>query len=679
MKVFSTSLILSFLAATAFGADEEPAPILANVEDLNLFASQVLFSNPDAQGVEDIANQTGSAAIVYLAEWITNPDESPFYEGWVPPNEEEAQSLHKATKKEKVVAAGEEARLVEIEPKFNTEQFYLTVLTYLILAEPCYKELQIEILYVQQQFIEFSTVYLQGLQPLQAKDDLEVKRAVGFDALYELIQYRLARSTRSRYIPGHCGRDHVSCEPVITDSQYAVVAPNIVSVSEMKSAAFSGLVAHADFTMEFINCFNSKTAKWRFCMTDILTAAGLPLPYLTYTLTAFEASVTDEKVIYVKGFPLTVTQVAARFVARSKTSNSAYSGIYTFVVMSIPGIGSFPILQLKGLLDETTPNYLTLSENQVSEAADSTRHLYYYLARLDTGSPNKLQLRALKNFELTINALENIKKANGSLKKLESILGVIKARRTGCISTFTVCNCRIAVGYCNGVIRFLCCQSLQQLDCVVPPACDCNPVAVPVSMQWCCCENTLYVRYVRNVRVPNPVFNIQVIPKSFIRAYKVDADKLEYNGSNSGDSHDDEKGCVEHLYTIKGCNITAMSVCCREGQCAIVYALIRDSDGSNWYLRAYVRGKAVATARLPQSFVIDEKLSYKVDVAAEGRSLAVARCLNRSKGGCKCCKCGVFLPFKVLLVEQKFEFGLVGCLCVRECPENTSRTSEDRY
>lgn len=291
-----------------------------------------------------------------------------------------------------------------------------------------------------------------------------------------------------------------------------------------------------------------------------------------------------------------------------------------------------------------------------------------------------------------------------TVKDMEIAFGQYRRSRLAHISSFNVCNCRVAVGSrFSGRVFILCCHSLRSCGVIKPPCrprvecgrCERHPClrfVYPLDIQWCCrCvsekENQLWVRY-QIVTIckmgehhEDPRSRSRTIIRSFAISTETDAPACR-RGTISEDSRNpcdcyasSSESCtgetsaaapeprkqewIRLLYSIKGCKLVNFIVCC-QGECPIVYGLIKVRE--QYYLRAYSgsNGKIFATVRLGGSPSLFMALAPQCP-RGHGSchdSYDRAGCCSRSVSSessehhgppCRhCCKCGVLIPFKVL-------------------------------
>jgi hypothetical protein len=485
------------------------------------------------------------------------------------------------------------------------------------------------------------------------------------------------------YRRGQCGAEYIGCNPKIVDSQVIDTSTSeIVSVSGLDSRAFSGLVAHKNGTVELINCNN----------TGLLTKSVWSLKLQGIKdLLAFSASVADEKTLHYKNNALTATVIIARFVQKDpKDSDKIVSGITFLGFVSNPWTGVIKYASVKPALDKWP-----IPPSAVTQQVDRTRHVFYYMVRESENDP-RLTIHAMNNIEMIANSGLKIVKAlsgpgtYGSVSALEKELTYREIahsrshRKAGAsVTTFSLCGCTLAVGYADGSIVFFCCRSLLPYHRGhIAPVCSCKPAAVPRVMKWCCCNKELYVLYERcshhkvSRGVPNQEKKDEC--KGFIRTYQVSVDKLATcEDSHSADSNDSTDGnYVKLLYSIKGCPIKNFALCCAGERNTVLYALLYTRG--TWYLRAYVRGEEVATARLEGKVAGNGSIASSncertardlVHVGNYANDVDWNRgdCYRRS---CKCCNCGVFVPLVVEKEEKKEFLQPVVCMCLRQCGKN---------
>lgn len=466
----------------------------------------------------------------------------------------------------------------------------------------------------------------------------------------------------SFYREGLCARDHVSCDAVIAESaSVGTSSVPIVSVSNLESRAFSGMVAHMDATVEFINCRytpilsdSNLNLKWQF---------QLPLD----SLTALEAVVLDEKPFFVTGVEAVATMIGIRFtgtVLNNSGVQEQASGVIILVLASSPILGPVNFVTFGPYLTERP-----IRENQVTVQADRSRTDFYYLG---FGSPDSntynnqyVTLVQLNGIDLTLGSLAKLAAipAGSSLFELERVFRAKYLYGKKPISTFHVCDCRIAVGYDDGAVHFYCCQTFQSFNAEISPICSCCDVGIPTKIRWCCRSRTLVVLYTRYIVQDQRLRHFRT--QTFLRAYFVDFERL-------ADPHNDDnlRSCIETLWSVKGCGAVNFEICCRrDRECPIVYVLA-DNHGK-WYLRAYEDGKLLATARL--------------NGRVAGGSMSLSSCQDGRR--CRCCKCGVFIPFTLPDGESGLRHlepstttfvNPVVCLCIRQCGSG-ERDNDDRF
>lgn len=486
-----------------------------------------------------------------------------------------------------------------------------------------------------------------------------VANGLSIDQVILMIQSYTVRDPF--YREGLCARDHVSCDAVVAESESVGTSTvPIVSVSNLESRAFSGMVAHIDATVEFINCRytpilsdSNLNLKWQF---------QLPLE----SVTALEAVVLDEKPFFVTGVEAIATMIGIRFTGTVQNNSGAEeqaSGVMILVLASSPVLGPVNFVTFGPYLNERP-----VRDSQVTVQADRTRADFYYLGfgtpDSNTYNDQYLSLVQLNGIDLTLGSLAKLAAipAGSSLFELESVFRARYLYGKKPISTFHICDCRIAVGYDDGSIHFYCCQTFQSFDAEIAPICSCCDVGIPTKIRWCCHSRTLVVLYTRYIRQDQRLRRFRT--QTFLRAYFVDFDRLV-------GSCDDEcrRSCIETLWSVKGCEAVNFEICCKKDiECPIVYVLV-DNHGK-WYLRAYEDGKLLATARL----------NGKV---ANG-SMALSSCQDARR--CKCCRCGVFIPFNLpdggnnirrLEPSTTTFVNPVVCLCIRQC--GGQRDNGDRF
>jgi hypothetical protein len=316
--------------------------------------------------------------------------------------------------------------------------------------------------------------------------------------------------------------------------------------------------------------------------------------------------------------------------------------------------------------------------------AQRESHRLFYFVRADSKNPRVLSIHGVSVVDLaSIKYLVNApgREYQECIYELEDrvygfdgsqnpgsvgsrkIFHVLKSK-PGLFLTMAICDCVVAVSTLGGHINFYCCASLKRVPCGIKPVCKCTKyhVAIAKKLRWCCASKTLYALY-RKMRIDRHGIIWSGKSRTFIRAYEVNTkcimDHIRPGCSSTSHTEHDNCPCTKNLFSIRGCTIVNLEVCCRVGKrsCSVVYVLVKNW-ANKYFLRAYTQGgsKLAATVALP--------------FAVASESMAVSNPLKSKTKRCSCCRCGVFIPFSVpdsLIGPTVTKYSQpTGCLCLGE-------------